>query len=397
MAFTINIIANAMTRSDSISGGDKIFIEFARRWANRNHVVNVFTTEEGLKVCQKQNLKNVNYFILPSPKFKWLGLFYLYLARTVKACFKLSRISLNPKNSIVYSSSDFWPDSLPVFLIKMRSKGVKWVACFYFFAPSPFQSSCDIWYRGGRFPFSLRNLAYYLSQRIVYRLVRRHADHIVVTNQLDKDIFVKSGVSPTKVIPVYGGVDTKAISRIPPQVPRYDGCFVGRLHPQKGPLELVRIWGLVCKARPEAKLALIGNGPLENGVKNEIKTRGLERNIDMLGYVDREEKYRILKSSKVFLHTPVLDTGGMAAAEGMACGLPVVGFDLLGYQYCYPKGMLKAPRGDIKAFASLVLSLLEDEELYLKTRNEALNFVQEWDWDQRAQGILKMMEDLFQK
>lgn len=391
MAPTISIIANGMTRSDSISGSDRIFIECARRWAAQGNMINIFTTEEGLKVCRGQKLENINYLLLPSARFKGLGIFYSYLIRTVKACFRFSQISF--EDSIVYSSTDFWPDSFPAFVMKRKSKGSKWVAGFYLFAPSPFNSSSDIRYRGGRASFSLRNLAYYFSQRIAYWLIRRYADHIVVTNQLDKDIFVDSGVSLDRVIPVYGGVDIKAISEIPStQDFDYDGCFVGRLHPQKGPLELIRIWHLVCKVRPGAKLALIGNGPLENEVRNEIKTKGLEGNVDILGYVDGEEKYKILKSSKVFLHTPVIDTGGMAAAEGMACGLPVVGFDLPGYKYCYPRGMLKAPIGDLEAFADLVLNLLHDEDLYHQTRNDALEFVQEWDWDKKAEQILEVLK-----
>jgi len=393
MALAINIIANGMTRSGSISGSDRIFIECARRWAKQGNIINIFTTEEGLKVCQSQNLENVNYFLLPSARFKGLGVFYLYIIRTIKACFNFSRTSFEAKSLIIYSSTDFWPDSIPAFVMKKRAKNSKWVAGFYLFAPSLFKSSSDIGYRGGRASFSLRNLAYYFSQRIAYWLIRRYADHIVVTNQLDKDIFVKSGVSPAMVTPVYGGVDIKAISEIPStQDFNYDGCFVGRLHPQKGPLELIRIWHLVCKVRPNAKLALIGNGPLENKVKNEIKRRGLEGNVDMLGYVDGKQKYNILKSSKVFLHTPVLDTGGMAAAEGMACGLPVVGFDLPGYKFCYPQGMLKAPIGALEAFADLVLNLLHDEDLYHQTRKDALEFVQGWDWNKRAEEIMEAMK-----
>ena len=385
---TINIIANAMY---SISGGDKIFIEFSRRWSEKGHVVNVFTVEKGLNLCRSYNLANINYHIWSSAKVDKFGPVVSYIIRTIRGCF-IAAIKRIPDgdNVIIYSASDFWPDSLPAWLMKKRLKHSKWVACFYLFAPNPFKSSSDIEYRGGRVSFSLKNLAYYLSQKLAYRLIRQYADFILVANELDKRIFVKDGMCPAKVKPVYGGVDIKAISQIPPpQSLKYDGCFVGRLHFQKGPLELVRIWELVCKTRPEAKLALIGDGPLENKVKDEIRRMGLEKNIDVLGYVDGDRKYNILKSSRVFLHTPVLDTGGMAAAEGMACGLPVVGFDLTGYEFCYPQGMLKAPIGDLEAFAEIVLNLLRDGDIYDKIKRDAMSFVQKWDWDKKADQILK--------
>ena len=393
---TINFIANTGTSTLGVSGGDRIFIECAKRWTQKGYKVRIYVWNEGYEVCKTHKLENVDYKVFKSD-YRKFGFFFLYLARTIRGCIEalITKGDDALEKMMIFSSSDFWPDSLPAFLMRKRFKNSKWVAGFYFFAPSPFKRSPDLDYRGGRMPFSLKGLAYYLSQRFVYWLIRRSADFVLVSNELDRRIFVEDGFSPAKVKPIYGGVDLKSISMIPSYATKYDGCFVGRLHPQKGPLELIRIWDLICKTMPEAKLALIGNGPLENEIKNEIKKRDLEENIDILGYVDGEEKYKILKSSRVFLHTPVLDTGGMAAAEGMACGLPVVGFDLPGYQFCYPRGMLKVPVGDIEAFARLVSKLLQDKELYHSVRTDALEFAQEWDWDRKAQNILESLKNLF--
>ena len=389
-ALNILIISNSQVRDDTLSGGDRIFIECAKRWVKDGCNILLLTCKQGYKMCRRYSLRNVNYLIV-SPSYR-LPLYLLYILRMIKGSILALKISPNVKNTVIYSSSDFWPDSIPAWTLKMRFRRIKWVAGFYLFAPAPFKSSWDMEYRGGRMPFSLKNLAYYISQRVAYWLIRRYADFVVVANELDKKIFVKDGVSPTKVKPIYGGVDIKDISTIPLQAPRYDGCFVGRLHVQKGPLELIMIWDLICKARPEAKLAVIGSGPLEDQVRDEVRKRDLEQNVDMLGFVDGKEKYKILKSSKVFLHTPILDTGGMAAAEGMACGLPVVGFDLPGYKFCYPRGMLKAPIGNIEAFAGFVLNLLQDEDLYYQVKKDALEFVQKWEWDKRAEELLKAIE-----
>jgi glycosyltransferase involved in cell wall biosynthesis len=53
----------------------------------------------------------------------------------------------------------------------------------------------------------------------------------------------------------------------------------------------------------------------------------------------------------------------MAAWEAMACGLPGVSFDLPALRTYYPKGMLKTPCYDLKAFAENILKLLNDEIL----------------------------------
>jgi len=388
-------VAGAGILQKGLSGGDRIAVECIKYWKKKGINVTVMTSKSGHLIY---GLKDARYMMIPTPtfqKYSVLGIVIFTFVALINGVKKALLFRNLDANTVVYSASDFWPDSIPAWVLKMRFRKVKWVAAFYFFAPAPFKISQDEEYRGGRMSFSLKNLAYYISQRVSYWLIRRYADFVIVSNELDKKIFVKDGVSPTKVKPIYGGVDIKGISTIPLQAPRYDGCFVGRLHPQKGPLELIMIWDVVCKARPEARLAVIGSGELEDQVRNEVRKRNLEQNVDILGFVDGKEKYKILKSSKVFLHTAILDTGGMAAAEGMACGLPVVGFDLPGYKFCYPIGMLKAPTGNIKAFAKLVLNLLQDEDLYYQVKNDALEFVQEWDWDKRAGKLLEAIKGLF--
>lgn len=380
----IHIFAYAAL-GEGLSGGDRIFIEFARRWKEDGYDVEILTGNEGCKVCKDNKLDNIKYTICSS-KFKKFGFAIHYMERFIRSCIQGIRFSINKtEKNIIYSASDFWPDSIPAFIIKKRFPDLKWIAGFYFFAPSPFKSLSDISYRGGRIISNFRSMVYYFSQKLSYWLIKKYADVILVSNQLDKDIFIKDRVKADKIKPIYGGVDIQQIQSIPEQEIKYDGCFVGRFHIQKGALELIKIWSLVCKNRKDAKLALIGVGPLELKLKDEIKNRNLESNIDMLGFMDGEKKYEVLKSSRIFLHTPILDTGGMAAAEGMASGLPVVGFDLPGYQYCYPKGMLKAPIGDLERFADLVLSLLNNDELYKKMKKEALEFSKDWDWSKKVE------------
>ena len=50
--------------------------------------------------------------------------------------------------------------------------------------------------------------------------------------------------------------------------------------------------------------------------------------------------------------------------------------------------MIKTPCYDFKAFAENIIKLLEDEELYRKTQEDAIAWAKQWDWDKRAEEIL---------
>jgi glycosyltransferase involved in cell wall biosynthesis len=146
-----------------------------------------------------------------------------------------------------------------------------------------------------------------------------------------------------------------------------------------------------------AKLALIDlRGP--EGVMSERRygCMVLKGFVVLFGFKDGVGKLKIFKDSKVVVHPAIYDSGGMAACEAMACGLPGVSFDLPALKTYYPKGMIKMPCFDLKAFAGNILKLLTDEKLYEKTAKDALDWTKEWNWDKRAELLLEIISDCLQ-
>ena len=389
---TFCIIANAALGA-GLSGGDRIFIECAKRWAKAGHKVFIYVWEEGYEMCRRNELENVKYIIWSAKHFKNLGFTILYIARTIKGIVETLRMHTSDisRDTVIYSSSDFWPDSIPAWILKMRFKRVKWVAGFYLFVSNPFSKKSP--YEGR---LLLKGLLYYLSQMPVYSLVRRYADMVFVTNELDRWRFIDNKrLTPEKVIAVRGGVDIKTSALIrEPKRKKFDAVFVGRFHPQKGVLELIDIWRYVCERKADAKLVMIGVGELESEVMRRIRKYSLENNIILFGFKDGVEKLKIFKDSKIVVHPAIYDSGGMAACEAMACGLPGVSFDLPALRTYYPKGMLKTPCYDLKEFAKNTVKLLNDKELYRKMAKDSLDWAKEWDWDKRTKELLEIVKRL---
>lgn len=383
----IYIFALAAT-GGGISGGDRIFIEFARRWSKTSKVT-IFLWEEGYKMCQRQNLNNlsIKYQISKMIPWKYLGFVVNYFARIIEGV----RIGLtlkleNSSKTIVYSASEFWMDSLPALLLKLRYPEVKWVAAWYQTAPNPFKG-----YNWG--------LVYWLEQIPIKPLIERWTDLILINNEEEKQVFPKK-YKEGKIMVVLGAVDLEGIKnwkvKLKKQAKVYDAVFQGRLHPQKGVLELIDIWRLVVDQNSNAKLIMIGDGPLMENVKIKIQKSKLENNVILTGYLfDGEEKYRIFSQSKLVVHPAFYDSGGMAAAEAMAFGLPAVGFALKSFKSYYPQGMIKVKIGDIKAFAKTIVELLKNVRMRTTLSKQALKMIEKgWSWDIRAKEVLLKVKAL---
>lgn len=101
----------------------------------------------------------------------------------------------------------------------------------------------------------------------------------------------------------------------------YDVVFIGRLSYAKNPKRLIDVLKIAVDKIPDLKIAVIGNGELEDEIKEYTNKTGL-RNIDFLGFVANPAK--ILQDAKVLIMTSIFEGTPMCALEAMALGIPIV-------------------------------------------------------------------------
>ncbi len=393
----MNFIIIAMTaQGEGISGCDRISVELSKRWS-KQYPLTVYLWEEGYKMYKRQHLsdKEVEFKIIDMNPWKKMGFFINYIAVILSSIvFALNLKLKDAKETIVYSASEFWMDSLPGLILKIRFPRITWVATWFQTAPDPLTGFKE----GDRaLSYRLHALPYWFVQLPIKPLIKKFASLVLVNNEFEKKEFPQMD-KEQKVKVVLGAVDLTLISKFARRFKNekkiFDGVFQGRFHPQKGVVELIDIWKLVVSKKPDAKLALIGDGPLMADVKEKIINLNLQKNIELFGYVfDGFKKYKIFSQSKIVLHPAFYDSGGMAAAEAMALGLPAIGFDLTSYRSYYPKGMVKVPVNDLLNFAQTVLDLLKDKKLYSKIAKESREMIfKNWSWDKRAKEILEYIK-----
>lgn len=375
-----------------LSGGDRIFSELLRAWAATD-TLTLMGAAEAEALCHARGIAGHRFIetdarnAAPNP-YTLAGM-ARHVARRTRRGLRatVAHAAIWTDTDAIYSVSDAWPDCLPAWRLKRRFPALRWIAGYYLFIPPPWARENP--YRGGQ---RARGLAYWLLQRVTYPLVRRDADVVYVTSQPDVAPFARPG---RPVVVVRGGVDVAAANAAcaaeglaPFEARTYDACFIGRLHYQKGVRELIPIWRRVADRRPGARLAIIGDGPLGDEVRALIAAHGLTAQVVLLGFRDGPAKFDIFRDSRIVVHPAIYDSGGMAAAEAMAWGLPGVAFDLEALRTYYPRGMVKAPPGDLDAFAAAILRLLEDRAHYTEQSRAARDLIlREWEWGARARQI----------
>jgi glycosyltransferase involved in cell wall biosynthesis len=191
----------------------------------------------------------------------------------------------------------------------------------------------------------------------------KHFGFYVLTFPLVGLQLTELGFSKTKIRHITNGVDFEGIGRIPVTRRKFHACFLGNAISRKGVFDLPQVWSHVCNSMPDAKLAIVGTGREQDiaRLQKHFRDRKLSDNVQFLGYLSEYEKLVTLKASSLFLFPSYEEGWGIAISEAMACGLPVVAYDLPAYRTTFKKGMVTVPLGSISDFAHATVMLLKDE------------------------------------
>src|SRR3989344_2821524 len=140
---------------------------------------------------------------------------------------------------------------------------------------------------------------------------------------------------------------------------------VSRLVPKNGIGDLVKAMKKVLDEIPDAKLIIVGDGPLCKNYELRIKNYGLEDQIKMIGGVSYDETPDYLHQARIFVRPSLSEGLGSAFLEAMASGLAVIGTPVGGIPDFLKDGEtgLFCKVGDPEDIAEKINRILSDDEL----------------------------------
>ena len=145
---------------------------------------------------------------------------------------------------------------------------------------------------------------------------------------------------------------------------------ISNFRPVKRVVDCIRILAEVVKKTP-AHLYMVGDGPDRPTAHGLARQLGIDRHVTFMGKQDHVE--RIFPRMHVLLMPSEMESFGLAALEGMACGVPPVATHVGGVPELITHGVdgFLEPVGDITAQAARVVELLTDEARHQKMAEAA--------------------------
>jgi glycosyltransferase involved in cell wall biosynthesis len=144
---------------------------------------------------------------------------------------------------------------------------------------------------------------------------------------------------------------------------------------------VVRAFAEVRREFPEARLDLVGSGPLEPEIQQLVRDLKLG-GVNFTGVASRDEIGRFYDAADIFINASWLDNMPVSIIEAFAAGTPVVTTspECMPYLVEHERTGLLSPVGDEKALAANVVQLLRDPELAHRLAVNARAESQKYTW-----------------
>ncbi len=200
---------------------------------------------------------------------------------------------------------------------------------------------------------------------------RIREQRVICITEFIKGDLIKRSFSPDKLEVIPPGID----------LAEADGTegdyilFIGRLVGTKGLPYLIRAMDLV-----DGKLLIVGEGPDRRRLEALVRRTGLADKVGFTGRVSEDEKVRLLSNCKVFAMPSLFESYGLAVAEAMSWGKPVIASRVGGLPEVVGDGGILCPPRDPMAIAIALNRLLKDDAVRREYARNARVHIQRFAW-----------------
>ncbi|MDD4979712.1 MAG: glycosyltransferase family 4 protein [Candidatus Omnitrophica bacterium] len=220
------------------------------------------------------------------------------------------------------------------------------------------------------------------------RFCIKQADFVWNISQAQMEIRKNQGLPGNKNIYVPHGIDKRHITHQPlEKVDRYSFVVAANLSRAFNYRLIIDAFKDVAVKVPQAKLIIIGTGELEKEISDYIRLNRIDGHVLMLGWMPHDKLIPFISRCGIGLaiYTSLCSwtnfSDSFKTKEYLGCGCPVIISGALGaIREAQTSNAIIAVGDDKNSLYEAMLKLLEEEDVYLQYRNNAINFMQDLDW-----------------
>ncbi len=245
-----------------------------------------------------------------------------------------------------------------------------------------------------RFPFS--STAFNLSWRYNLYLYRK-CRIVLCPSSSAYTTIKKGGIETVKELPLFVDTDRFVHSVCSTNHENFTITYIGRIAEDKGVRSIIKIAEKLRDIKG-IRFIIAGTGPDDRYISDMVRSRGLHDIVGLKGYVNEEEKIKILGTSTLFIHPSKSDTFGISVLEALSSGLPALvskDFPLNNYSGNEENGIITTDFNDIDSTCEEIRKLNADIEYFQKLSEAARKFsVEKFSMKNHVEALIDIYSGL---
>ncbi len=206
----------------------------------------------------------------------------------------------------------------------------------------------------------------------IYKALFRHADFITTTGSNMKKEMVSEGFRKDKIAILPHSIDLNHFKLTTTNEKKYAGIFIGNLIPLKNIDIILSAFKLVLKKYPEKHFCIIGDGPLMNKLKDQLKRFPLTDNIEFTGQVKNVQPY--IENSRSVIIASTTEGFPFVLVEAICSGVIPISTPVgtIPEILTDNENALFFKTGDPDELAEKIILLIENNNLYNKLKENVI-------------------------
>lgn len=224
------------------------------------------------------------------------------------------------------------------------------------------------------------------------------SDLILVLNNKDKFYITSNfAVRPDRIKTIDNGIPDYFLHRKIKfsEVVCRRVALIGSFLPIKGIQYSVPALDKLIKRNPNLELGFFGTGPSRSEIVGRFSEECRSNVVEVVEKYAHAELPDLISGYDVLLFPSLSEGFGMAALEGMACGLALVATNICGIAERLEDGKnaLLIPPRNVEAIQKAVQQLIDDPSLLLRIRLAGYELAQNFSWERIAKDTLALYEE----